>query len=52
MWCRTLWFTLTSHARRIHDPKTPLERVERDIAWLKRLPGIMMPGVQPKGILH
>jgi hypothetical protein len=32
--------------------ETPLERVERDIAWLKGLPDIMVSTVRPRGIAH
>jgi hypothetical protein len=32
--------------------ETPLERVERDIAWLKGLPNIMISTARPRGIAH
>jgi hypothetical protein len=32
--------------------ETPLERIEADIAWLKRLPDIVVPVVRPRGKAH
>ncbi len=36
----------------IPKSETPLIRVERDIAWLKSLPTIMVSVVRPRGILR
>lgn len=36
----------------IPKSETPLERIERDIAWLKSLPDIMLSVVRPRGIAH